>query len=296
MRRIGIFSSFAEPVALQLTDAVLDFVRDNYSDEACISFIFSNRGFDENLTTDALLQNLKERGVNLVIFSAAKFKPELRKEAKRKEKEGNDGLMRDWRNEYGEQVLNRLPPTDFDLLLGDWLIWGENMCKMRNGLNLHPALPDGPKGEWYNVVWELVEKRATESGVMMHAVTPELDRGPVVTYCRYSLQGPGFDELWQRLPGDNEELRKLIAQEAVFKEKTIFPLHQKIREVGLKREFPLILQTTAACLEGRVRLEGGNVKDAQGTNLEGGYDLTSEVEKFISYNKEGTRKRDIERS
>jgi phosphoribosylglycinamide formyltransferase-1 len=45
-------------------------------------------------------------------------------------------------------------------------------------INLHPAAPGGPTGTWQEVIWQLIEGRAVETGVMMHLVTPELDRGP----------------------------------------------------------------------------------------------------------------------
>ncbi len=61
-------------------------------------------------------------------------------------------------------------------------------------INLHGAAPDGPIGVWQDVVWKLIEQKAAESGVLIFLADGNLDRGPVITYCRYSLRGPGIDE------------------------------------------------------------------------------------------------------
>ena len=34
---------------------------------------------------------------------------------------------------------------------------------------------------------------------MMHLVTPDLDRGPVITYCSYSIQHDSFDKHWKQI-------------------------------------------------------------------------------------------------
>ncbi len=54
-------------------------------------------------------------------------------------------------------------------------------------LNLHPALPHGPTGTWQQVEEQLKKEGATESGIMIHLVTKEVDRGPVVSWCRYNF-------------------------------------------------------------------------------------------------------------
>jgi len=289
MKRIGIISSFAEPAALVLTETVLQFIEEKYAGEASVPFVFSNRGLGDDRETNNILQRLEARGVNLVVVSAPKFQPKLRKEAKRREKYGDLELIKEWRSGFDDLVLKRLEDykTDCDLALGDWLIWGKKMCEARKGLNLHPALPDGPKGTWYNVVWELIQKRTCESGVMMHLITPELDRGPVATFCKYPIRGFGFDNLWHQLPKDPDEIDKLIEREIGKREKADFPLHAKIREAGFAREIPLILQTTAAFIEGKVRLEEGRVLNEWGGEIYGGHNLTTKVEGFLRPQIEG---------
>ena len=49
---------------------------------------------------------------------------------------------------------------------------------------------------WQDVIWQLIEQNAERAGVMVHLATPELDGGPVVTYCTYPIRGPEFGPLW----------------------------------------------------------------------------------------------------
>lgn len=282
--KIGLFSTFIEQDAETLVTAVKDRVRSGEIPDSEIAFIFSNRETEEDPVTDGILTKLSEDPIPLVTFSAAKFKPLFREAALRRWKNNNNpALINDWRNEYGVEVMRRLPQTDIDFLLGDMYIWGTNMCEARNGVNLHPALPDGPKGTWQNVIKRLIKKGESETGVMMHKVTPVLDRGPAVTYCRFPIRGRQFDLLWEQLPQDEEEL----VDHALFR---------KIREEGFRRETPLVIQTARAFAEGRVRVEGDLIVDGSGQILQEGYDLTSQIEQMIKPNLEGQTARKEVRS
>ena len=294
--RIGIFSSFIERDALTLVKAVQDSVNTGEVPNSEISFIFSNRDMGENETSDIILRELSSSSIPLITFSAARFKPVFRQAARGREKVGHPTLIKEWRSEYGEEVMKRLPQTDIDLLLGDMWIWGDNMARDRIGVNLHPALPNGPKGEWYNVNWKLIEEKKAETGVMMHRVTSELDRGPAVTYCRFPIVGQGFDKLWEGLPQDKERFDQMIAQGLAGKERGDHPLFRKIREEGFRREIPLIIQTAKAFAEGRVHAEGDLIVDGNWQILQEGYDLTPQIEQMIKPNLEGQTARKEVRS
>jgi folate-dependent phosphoribosylglycinamide formyltransferase PurN len=147
------------------------------------------------------------------------------------------------------------------------------MCTRYNMLNLHPAAPGGPTGTWQEVIWQLMKSRAQETGVMMHLVTPELDRGPVVSYCRFSLRGKPFDTYWRQIEGRDIEAIKRTEGEA----NALFRL---IRQHGLRREFPLILSTIKAFSQGRVKVADGRVVDDSGSSI-AGYDLTIEIESLL---------------
>src|SRR3970282_977676 len=94
----------------------------------------------------------------------------------------------EWRLAFDGEVMRLLEPYSFDvgLLAGYMLIFGPEPCQQWTLLNLHPALPGGPIGPWQEVVWQLIDSRAEESGVLLHLAVPELDSGPPLTYCRFS--------------------------------------------------------------------------------------------------------------
>jgi phosphoribosylglycinamide formyltransferase-1 len=151
------------------------------------------------------------------------------------------------------------------------LIGGAEMCQRYNMINLHPAAPGGPAGTWQEVIWQLIEEKAEQTGVMMHLVTPELDRGPVVTFCTFPIMGEPFDRYWRELEG-----RSIGQVKAGDGENN--HLFQLIRQHGLAREFPLIVATIKAFSEGRVRVSHDRkVVDAEGRPI-GGYDLTGEID------------------
>jgi phosphoribosylglycinamide formyltransferase-1 len=147
------------------------------------------------------------------------------------------------------------------------------MCRRYNMINLHPAAPGGPKGTWQEVIWQLIEARAETTGVMMHLVTPELDKGPPVSYCTFSIRGKAFDKYWQEIEGKSvEEIKKSQGENN--------PLFKTIRRHGLAREFPLIIATLKTFSQGKVKIEKGKVVNADGKPIKG-YNLTKEIDKLV---------------
>ncbi len=196
---IGIFTTMTGSGSRQLVSTIAAACRDEGLPGVRIAFLFVNREAGESAVTDESVAALEaEFGLPLVRVSAARFKREERRIARKAAESGDEAPLWAWRDAYYEQFRHLLPPTDLDLLLGDMWIWGRHQCAERRGVNLHPALPSGPLGKmWFEVIWDLVAADAEESGVMLHRVTPEVDRGPVVTYCRYSLRGAGLDPVCQ---------------------------------------------------------------------------------------------------
>jgi folate-dependent phosphoribosylglycinamide formyltransferase PurN len=154
------------------------------------------------------------------------------------------------------------------------LIVGEEMCRRYNMINLHPAAPGGPKGTWQEVIWQLIDSQAGETGVMMHLVTPELDKGPPVAYCTFSIRGKPFNKYWQEIKGHRvEEIRQRQGENN--------RLFRLIRKHGLAREFPLIISTLKAFSQGKVKIEAGKVVDAEGRPING-YNLTDEINEQVA--------------
>jgi phosphoribosylglycinamide formyltransferase-1 len=167
--------------------------------------------------------------------------------------------------------------TQVVVLAGYMLIVSPLLCRTFLCLNLHPAVPGGPKGTWQEVIWQIIASGAKEAGAMMHLATPELDEGPAVAYFRFSLTGRDFDPLWEQFA---EKLKKNRLADIQAREGEAEPLFARIRAEELRREFPLILLTLKGLAEGRFRLthQGAEV---EGRPVPRGLDITSQVEGFL---------------
>jgi len=282
--RLGLFSTLTGAGSRALVMTIARAVLSGEIPSVALAFLFVNREPGESADTDASVDAIaRSFPVPIVRASAVRFQPDARKAARAAEAAGDAAPLWAWREAYYESFRDRLPPTELDLLLGDMWIWSRRECAERHGVNLHPALPTGPLGKlWYEVIWDLVAGAASESGVMLHLVTPEVDRGPIVSFCRYPLVGPALDPLWASLPRSAAERAALARDQRALKREATHPLFHAIRAAGLAREVPLMIETVRAVAAGRLRLAGGVVRDAAGTVLGGGLDLTGEVERAVS--------------
>ena len=263
MYRIGWFSTGRDEAARDLLLTVWNGISRGEL-EAEISFVFSNREPGEDMESDLFFDLVRDYRLPLIHLSSRKFKAT-----------SGPYLSPEWRLEHDREVMKRLEgyAPDICILAGYMLIVGPEMCQRYTMINLHPAAPGGPPGTWQEVIWKLIEAKAEETGVMMHLVTPELDKGPPVAFSTFSLRGRLFDELWQQVEG--RPVAELKAREG---EKN--PLFSLIRSEGLKREFPLIVATLKAFSEGRVRVEEGKVLSARGEVI-AGQDLTHEINEAV---------------
>jgi phosphoribosylglycinamide formyltransferase-1 len=248
----GWFSTGRDLAARQLLQAVGDKIREGFIPGE-IAFVFCDCERGEAEQSDLFLDLAAEMGLKTITFSSRRFKPQLRKKDREQ-----------WRTEYHEGVMERIAAHQVDLLVlaGYMLILSPEMCRRYAMINLHPALPKGPTGAWEEVIDELIRERAASTGAMMHLVTPELDRGPVVAYYSFPIQGGAFTPFWKQVP----EKRG--------------PLFWLIRREGVRREIPLIILTLKAVAEGRIRITEGKVLDGQGKEL-AGLVLTEEVEEYL---------------
>ncbi len=263
MLRIGWFSTGRDKAARDLLTVVQDSIRQSEI-EADICFVFSNREWGETIESDLFFELVKGYHIPLICLSSHKFQPQGRAES-----------LLEWRLEYDREVMKRLEGFHADLcvLAGYMLIVGDEMCQKYQMVNLHPAAPGGPTGTWQEVIWKLIEDRASQTGVMMHLVTPELDKGPPVTYCTFSIRGETFDKHWKDIRGHSlEQIKRQQGENN--------PLFRLIRQHGLAREFPLITATLKAFSEGKVKIEQGKIVDAGGKPIKG-YDLTLEIDEIV---------------
>jgi len=258
MLRLGWLSTGRDEAARDLLKTVWEAIGRGEV-KAEIAFVFSNREPGEARGSDLFFGLVKGYKIPLLSLSSSSF--------------GISSPSR--RLEYDKKVMGKLSRFKPDLLVlaGYILILGEEMCRRYPTINLHPAAPGGPKGTWQEVIWQLIRARARASGVMMHLVTPELDEGPPLTFCAYSLRGERFDPLWK-------EVEKQPWEEVRARGEGL-PLFQETREEGLKREFLLIVATLRALGEGEVKIEGGQVLDRQNRPIPG-YNLTAEIDKALA--------------
>ena len=164
-----------------------------------------------------------------------------------------------WRDAFDAQVIARLEEyaADVAVLAGYMLIVSPRLCRAFLCLNLHPALPGGPKGTWQQVMWQVMEAGQKEAGGMMHLATPELDEGPPVTFFRLPLTGPEFEPLWTQF---TEKRRRQALADIQAREGEAEPLFNTIRREELRREFPLILLTLKNLAGGGLTLSRAGVQ------------------------------------
>ncbi len=269
MYQLGWFSTGRDKAARDLLQVVTSDIKLGKI-KAEIAFVFSNREPGESKESDLFLNLIQDYHIPLVYFSYRKFKTKKGSPIK-----GHADALLQWRIDYDREVMNRLQGFHPDLcvLAGYMLIMGVEMCRKHNMINLHPAAPGGPSGSWQEVIWQLIDNKAQQTGVMMHLVTSELDKGPPVTYCTFSIRGEPFDRYWEEMEGHPiEEIKKRQGENN--------PLFKLIRQHGLAREFPLITSTIKAFSQSRIKIIDGKVVDADEKPIRK-YNLTDEIDKLV---------------
>jgi len=221
--------------------------------DAKIVCVFCNRERGQSANTDAFLDDAAAAGIPLITSSSLAWRRRVGGAIS-----DPQGELAPWRRDYDADALARIHPyqPDAAMLAGYMLVVTDALCGALPMLNLHPALPDGPIGVWQTVIHELIAAGASESGMMLQRVTTELDRGAVVSLCRYPIRGPQWHALWDAPPRQGGE------ESALF---------QAIRAAGVVREPIFVVESLRAIADGRIDLAG------QGGPL----DLTADVESAV---------------
>jgi phosphoribosylglycinamide formyltransferase-1 len=266
--RLGWFTTARGTGSAALYDAVASAIARGALD-ARFAFVFCNRDPGEDDATDSFLERVRADAVPLVTRSSVGF----RRAAGGARSRAGEPLP-PWRTEYDRAVDDALAPYPFDLgvLAGYMLIFEREFVERHALLNLHPALPNGPTGTWREVIRQLIKARADESGVMLHRAIPEVDMGPVVAYCRYSLRTADLQSAW----GAAEATIDALDDAAL--ERT--PLFAAIRAAGIVRESPLLVATLAEFTSGRLHAEHGQLLDSSGLPAAPA-DLTAQVDAIV---------------
>lgn len=270
--KLGWFATGGGTTSPKLLGATLDEIRSGRLN-ADVTVVFCNREPGEDDASDRYHALVRDAGLPLVTLSDQQFRRQRGGEPARK-----GAPLPAWRTDYDREVMRLLLPYPFDLgvLAGYKLIFGAEAANTWDLLNLHPAEPGGPKGIWQDVIWALIENQAEHAGVMIHLATPELDEGPPVTYCTYPIRGPGFDPFWEQIEGRPPGAIRMSEGDGN-------PLFRTIREAGVAREIPLMVETLRACADGRLRILDKQVID-RGGHPAAPVDLSPEIETLVTAN------------
>jgi folate-dependent phosphoribosylglycinamide formyltransferase PurN len=280
--KMGWFSTGRDEAARNLLQTVWDDISIRGYD-ARIEWIFCHREMgdgpenEESAERAKFFQLADSMGVPVKTLSHVKFMPELRRKGLEESPSALEASrdLENWRDLFGEQVVKTLEddPVDLVVMAGYMLIIGEPELKALNLVNIHPALPWGPRGTWRECVHEIIETKAEEHGIMVHIVTKTLDRGPVISYCRFPVQGEGWDELWR-------SYEREIGPGASRREKESHPLFKSIRRVGELRELPLLKEAIYQIARGRIEIKDKQIL-ADGGIRTSGVDLTERIEEAV---------------
>ncbi|MGQ9920277.1 MAG: formyltransferase family protein [Desulfobacca sp.] len=269
MFSFGWFSSGRGPGSIALLTTAHQKMQEGFV-PGRIAYVFCDREPGETPAADRFHAVVRSLGLPLITLSSRS----LREAIRRRE---NDIEAR--RREFDTQVWAKLAAyqTQVVVLAGYMLVLSPLLCAHLLALNLHPAVPGGPKGTWRQVMWQLMESEAAEAGAMLHLATPALDEGPPVTYCHFPVQGPGWEPLWQAY---RDKRRQFSLAEIREREGDQEPLFARLRAAELAREFPLILVTLRDLAARTLVLTPAGVNQG-GRLIPGGFDISAAVEAYL---------------
>jgi phosphoribosylglycinamide formyltransferase 1 len=281
--RMGWFSTGRDPAARNLLQTVQeDLVKNRIP--ATIEWIFCHRETgdappnEEYFERERFFELAAELDIPCATRSHVRFMPELRAQGLAESRSAADASpsLEDWRNLYGSEVMkvvDLLPTADIIVMAGYMLILGDPELEGLVMVNIHPALPWGPRGTWQEVIHQLIAEDATEQGIMVHMVTKELDRGPVISFCRFPIKGEGWDDLW-------DSWRTEIAADAPRELRESHPLFRKIRLAGELRELPLLRSAIRELAYENIVIRDRKIW-AGGKLQEEGVELTGIIEEIV---------------
>ena len=247
---LGWFSTGRGEGSRGLLQTVLDAIHRGELN-ARVQFVFCNRDPGEQPGSDEFMALVRSHRVPLVTLSSQR----LRRQRKA-------CSFAEVREVFDQQVMALLAQYQPDVcVLGGYMLFtAREMVERYTMLNLHPALPGGAVGTWQDVIWKVIADRATEHGATVQVATDDWDKGPTASYVSFPVRGGDFDALWDAVEGHDVAAIRAEHGEA-------FPLFQRIRQEGLRRERPLLLETLKALAEGRLRVADRAGAPIPGLNL-----------------------------
>ena len=235
MLKIGWFSTGNGEGSLGFVKYFLEYIKKNNLDIS-LEYVFVNREYGEQQGSDNFIDYLKVNKINTLTLSSKNFK----------KKNLNKPFFK-YRREYDLEVKNLISSYDTDLIVmaGYMLILSDILCNEFRFINLHPALPKGPKGTWVDVIKYLISNNITESGLNVHVVTNKLDSGKSIGYCNFSYGNS--NEEWKEYYELSKNSKKINYQN--------LKLFSIIRNQILDREKILLLFVIEEFLKNKHKLD-----------------------------------------
>jgi len=289
MLRMGWLSTGRDPAARNLLQTVhVDITANGVP--ANIEWIFCHRetgdapADEEYIEREKFFDLAASLDIPVATLSHVKFMPELRKRGLAESRSPGEpsSALEEWRNLFGIEVMKTiavLPEVDIVIMAGYMLIIGNPELEGMDLVNIHPALPWGPKGTWQEVIHQLIAEEAAEQGIMVHLVTKDLDRGPVISYCRFPIRGEEWVPLWEQWKQD-------ITPESSLEARERHPLFRKIRLDGEVRELPLLSGAIRELALGNIVIRNKQIW-AGGSLQKEGVDLTAAIETIAAEAQDG---------
>ena len=235
MLKIGWFSTGNGEGSLGFVKYFLEYIKKNNLDIS-LEYVFVNREYGEQQGSDNFIDYLQVNKINTITLSSKNFK----------KKNLNKPFFK-YRREYDLEVKNLISSYDTDLIVmaGYMLILSDILCNEFRFINLHPALPKGPKGTWVDVIKYLISNNITESGLNVHVVTNKLDSGKSIGYCNFSYGNS--NEEWKEYYELSKNSKKINYQN--------LKLFSIIRNQILDREKILLLFVIEEFLKNKHKLD-----------------------------------------
>ncbi len=257
--RIGWFTTANGPGSRGMFTAVLDAIKSGAL-AAKFEFVFVSRERGQTDPTDDFMDLVESNDIPLVTLSSLKFR------------RANANVPWDQlRDAFDRAILAKIVDFEPDVsVMAGFMLFTPGVSRQLLCLNQHPALPGGTIGKWQDAIWDVIESDEDQHGSMVHIATPELDRGPVATYCRFPIRGTSFTPKWEEAKNQHIPSLRRAGDENL-------PLFTAIREAGIKRERPLVVETLKAVANREVDLNA--IADGA---IVAPIDMTDRVESALS--------------
>ena len=257
--RIGWFTTANGPGSRGMFTAVLDAINAGEL-TAKFEFVFVSRERGQTAPTDSFMDLVEANDIPPVTLSSLEFR-----------RANGNAPWNQLRDRFDNAILAKIADFKPDVsVMAGFMLFTPGVSRQLLCLNQHPALPSGTIGKWQDAIWDVIEHGEDQHGSMVHVATPELDRGPVATFCRFPIRGPDFDPKWDHLRNQNIPSLRRSGDEDL-------PLFAAIREAGIKRERPLVVETLKAIANLEVDLNA--IADGM---IDRPIDMTNRVEAALS--------------